>query len=744
MNMPPSPDPIQRHLAAVEAELSALEQNAETVLTERAAAQVLALAEAALGAGLADVHQTARSMASFLDGMQARCLDEQDHLQLKLLLDNLRREMHPPTAAATRDAPAAALVAGIAPSAATSNPRIALLIESRAIAAMLQETLAQASFSPRLLSSMHALESCVAHDYPAAIIADLALCRRDRDTRTTILSLRERFSPPPHLFCLAGADDFSARLEAVRLGATRFLKKPVETERLIAILKGVTAQTPTTPFRVVFIDDDRTMTTLYAAALGKVGCEVRALNDPLDAPGLVAEFQPDVIVTDLYMPGCNGLELAAVLRQDEAIADTPILFLSSETDIHRQMVALDLGADDFLTKPVDIAVLQAAIIGRAKRARMLKRSRREYQQVNDHLKRIELAIDRHSIVSIGDLQGNILYANQRFCDVSGYSATELLGSNHRIVKSGLHPPEFYREMWATISGGRTWHGEVCNRRKDGSHYWVEATITPQLDDHGLPVRYVSVRTDITPLKELQAQLMVAKAEAEAASQAKTVFLAHMSHELKTPLNSILGFSQVMQNDTMQPPTPDQAEMLGAIERAGRHLLELISDLVDLAKIETGHLGLNMEEVALAPLIRDCLALIKPQAQKLGIALVFDGQAEMARALADRIRVKQVLLNLLSNAVKYNRNKGIVTVEIRRHAEHWQVAVRDTGMGITPADQGELFQPFSRLRQNAEKAEGTGIGLSLSKSLVERMNGQIGVISQTSQGSEFWFNLPACD
>lgn len=740
-NSCPPTEEIERFFAVVEANIAALDQTPTQNMPDAVAGEVLALAEAALGQGLAEVHQTARSIASFLGGMRDRCLDESDRQQLNLLLGNLRRELYPQSAQASASP---TLLATIAPSSQTSNDRIALYIESRAIAAMLQETLARAGFSPRPLASMQALAQTTEHDYPAAIIADLSLCQRDTNTLAEITALRERISPPPHLFALASGDDIQARLQAVRLGATRFLKKPVDTERLIAILKGVTARTRTAAFCALFIDDDRSLTTLYAAAMAQAGIEVRTVNDPLAAPALVAEFAPDVIVTDVYMPGCNGLELAALLRQDESLADTPILFLSSETDIHRQMEALDLGGDDFLTKPVNMDVLQAAVIARAKRARMLKRSRREYQRVAEHLKRIELAIDKHSIVSIGDIEGNILYANQRFCDVSGYSATELLGANHRIVKSGLHPPELYQAMWATIKRGRTWHGEVCNRRKDGSFYWVDATITPQLDEQGQPVRYVSVRTDITPLKEMQAQLMVAKAEADAASQAKTIFLAHMSHELKTPLNSILGFSQVMQSDKTQPPTADQAEMLGAIERAGRHLLELISDLVDLAKIETGHLGLSMEEVVLAPLIRECLALLKPQAQQRGIALTFDGPDESARALTDRIRVKQVLLNLLSNAVKYNRDKGTVTVTVSRHGALWHVAVRDTGTGIAAQDQTALFVPFSRLRDTAQKVEGSGIGLSLSKSLIERMNGQIGVISQPGQGSEFWFDLPAAE
>ncbi|TAN51342.1 MAG: response regulator [Methylococcaceae bacterium] len=735
----PIQDEIDRCFSLVEARLAALEPLSAPQLPKDAAAALLALAEAALRQDSADVRQTVRSIVSFQDGLRDRRLEEQDRKQLRLLLDNLRRELQRqggPVVAVP------ALVTAIAPTARHDNGRVALYIESRAIAAMLHEVLEQAGFAPRTLSSMQELAQLEEQNCPAAVIADLSLCRRDADTLPIMTGLRARFAPPPHLFALAGADDIEARLCAVRLGATRFLKKPIDTTRLIAILQGVTARTRTENFRALFVDDDRSMTAVYAAAMQQAAIEAHVVNNPLEAPALIAELAPDVIVTDVYMPGCNGFELAALLRQDESLADTPILFLSSETDIHRQMEALDLGADDFLTKPVNMDVLQAAVIARAKRARMLKRSRREYRRVVEHLKSIELAIDEHSIVSIGDVEGKIIYVNRRFCEISGYSADELLGVNHRIVKSGLHPPGFYQVLWETISRGRSWHGEICNRSKDGGYYWVEATITPQLDDQGRVARYISVRTDITPLKEMQAQLLVAKAEAEAASQAKSVFLAHMSHELKTPLNSIIGFSQLMQDDPAEPVSTDQQEMLGAIERGGRHLLELINDLVDLAKIETGHMGLDMETLELAPVVRECLALLKPQAQRRGIALVFDEPDEAGRVYADRMRVKQVLLNLVSNAIKYNREQGRVTIGYCRRDGICQLQVRDTGPGIAPQDQTALFQPFSRLRGTAQQVEGTGIGLALSKNLIERMGGRIGVFSQPGEGSEFWFSLPA--
>lgn len=488
---------------SIESACAALLQTKSTRLGEEFALNTLVLADAAGELHLAEVQQTARSMGTFLDGLRERELDEQDRFQLKALFDNLSRAYHRHDALAAATVP---LVTPIAPRASSENDRVALYIESRAIAMMIGEVLRRNGFVPFTLESMKELDGLDEHNYPAAVVADQSLCLRDPDTAAAILALRERFTPPPHLFALAGGADVNARLQAVRLGATRFMKKPVDTDKLIAVLKGVTERSKVEPFRILFVDDDRALTGLYCTALEQCGAEVRAVNDPLEAPRVVATFAPDVIVTDVYMPGCNGLELAALLRQDEAIADTPILFLSSETNIQRQMAALDLGGDDFLTKPVNLEVLQAAVIARAKRARMLKRSRREYWSVVEHLQRIEMAINQHSIVSVGDLEGNILYANQYFCEISGYTQSELIGANHRIVKSGVHPAEFYRHMWETISAGKTWRGEVCNRRKDGSHYWVDATITPQLDENGRPVRYVSVRTDITALKEMQARM----------------------------------------------------------------------------------------------------------------------------------------------------------------------------------------------------------------------------------------------
>lgn len=281
------------------------------------------------------------------------------------------------------------LVTPVAPTSPRANQRVALYLDQPALQAWLGNALRHAGFVTVDLEGLSDLLKAGPDDYPAAIIADLDLCQHDSAAGAIIATLRQRFSPAPHLFCLASSGDIPARLEAVRLGATRCFAKPLDVSRLISVLKGVTAQTPVRPFRVLLAEDDRMLGELYQMALNHAGMEAVVTHNPLRVPELIAHFMPDVVVSDIYMPGCNGLELLTLLRQDDLLADTPIIFLSSDGDPHCQLEALDLGGDDFLVKPVDIAVFVATIRARAKRARALKRSRGEYRRLIDRMREME-------------------------------------------------------------------------------------------------------------------------------------------------------------------------------------------------------------------------------------------------------------------------------------------------------------------------------------------------------------------
>ena len=247
-------------------------------------------------------------------------------------------------------------------------------------------------------------------------------------------------------------------------------------------------------------------------------------------------------------------------------------------------------------------------------------------------------------------------------------------------------------------------------------------------------------SDSTERKHAELNLTAARLVADKANLAKSEFLSNMSHELRTPLNAILGFAQLLESGR-PAPTPTQKKNVDHILKAGWYLLELINEILDLSAIESGKLSLSMDVVSLAAVLQECRTLLEPLARQHGIDVIFDRIDGPCFVKADRTRCKQVLINLLSNAIKYNSAGGTVTVScVRRAADRIRVSVRDTGVGLTREQLAHLFQPFNRLGQQDGSEEGTGIGLVVSKRLVELMNGVMGMDSTVGRGSVFWFEL----
>ena len=291
-------------------------------------------------------------------------------------------------------------------------------------------------------------------------------------------------------------------------------------------------------------------------------------------------------------------------------------------------------------------------------------------------------------------------------------------------------------------------------RKDGSRFPAVVSVTALRDAQDTIIGYLLIGTDNTArmrveaeralldqaLQEKNVELQSAKVAAERANLAKSDFLSSMSHELRTPLSAILGFAQLMESGS-PPPTSSQRRSIDQILKAGWYLLELINEILDLALIESGKLSMSLEPISLPEVMRECEAMIEPQASTSGIRVAFAPLATSCFVRADRTRVKQVLINLLSNAIKYNRPGGTVTVESALTQAHSvRISVRDTGAGLAPAQVAQLFQPFNRLGQEGKDTQGTGIGLVVCKRLVEWMGGIIGVESTVGEGSVFWVEL----
>jgi signal transduction histidine kinase/ActR/RegA family two-component response regulator len=296
--------------------------------------------------------------------------------------------------------------------------------------------------------------------------------------------------------------------------------------------------------------------------------------------------------------------------------------------------------------------------------------------------------------------------------------------------------------------------ELTYIRKDGSRFGAVVSVTALRDAQDAIIGYLLIGTDNTArqrveeerarldqaLQDKNAELESAKFVAEKANLAKSDFLSSMSHELRTPLSAILGFAQLMDSGS-PPPTSSQKRSIEQILQAGWYLLALINEILDLALIESGKLSLSLEPISLTEVINECQAMIEPQAQKRDIRMVFPRFEIPHFVKAERTRVKQVLINLLSNAIKYNKVGGAVVVDCTIGTEgRIRISVKDTGDGLTPDKLLQLFQPFNRLGQETGIEEGTGIGLVVSKRLVELMKGVIGVESRVGEGSVFWIEL----
>jgi PAS domain S-box-containing protein len=344
-----------------------------------------------------------------------------------------------------------------------------------------------------------------------------------------------------------------------------------------------------------------------------------------------------------------------------------------------------------------------------------------------------------------DPSGIITDVNKQMEALTGCTRDELIGAPFKSYFTD--PDRAEASIKLVLSEKKVTNYELTARARDGKETVVSYNATTLYDRNRKLQGVFAAARDVTErnlldkvLQEKNVELKTARSVAEKANLAKSAFLSSMSHELRSPLNAILGFAQLMESDS-PPPTPAQKESIAQILRAGWHLLKLIDEILDLAKVEAKQVPLSWEPVSLTEVMLECQGMIEPQAQQRGIHMTYAQSDIPYYVLADRTRVKQVLINLLSNAIKYNREQGIVEVKCTESTpERIRVSVKDTGAGLNPEHLAQLFQAFNRLGQEAGGEEGTGIGLVVAKQLVELMGGVIGAESTVGVGSVFWFEL----
>ena len=388
---------------------------------------------------------------------------------------------------------------------------------------------------------------------------------------------------------------------------------------------------------------------------------------------------------------------------------------------------------------------------RNKHERELEQSTQNTLKALKNLEEQKFALDQHAIVAVTDVQGNIVFVNKKFTEISGYSEEELIGQNHRILNSGYHDASFFRDMYRTIASGKVWHNEICNVTKNGEHYWVDTTIVPFMGDDAKPKSYIAIRTDITANKKAEAMMLEAKEMAEESTRLKSDFLANMSHEIRTPMNGIIGATGLLLDTRLDSKQRNFADTTMSSAEA---LLVLINDILDFSKIEAGKLELETIDFDMQLLAEEVSEILALKCREKNIEMLLRYVPDTPRYFkGDPGRIRQILLNLLSNAVKFTES-GSVLLTVAVDEDYTgisqssnlpecesvlRISVQDSGIGIAEDKLDAVFKQFEQADSSTTRHfGGTGLGLAICKQLAELMGGEVGVDSELGKGSTFWF------
>ncbi|AFY73861.1 PAS domain S-box [Synechococcus sp. PCC 7502] len=557
---------------------------------------------------------------------------------------------------------------------------------------------------------------------------------------------------------------------------------------------------PIKPAVIFIVEDNPDNIRVLVRVLESAGYKTLVAMDGTSGIQKITKAMPDLILLDIMMPGIDGFETCKLLKQSLITQDIPIIFMTALASVADKVKGLSLGAVDYITKPFQQEEVIARIELHIKLRQLAQTLALQNQQLKLEISRREKVEESLQILSkateqspasivITNVYGEIEYVNPKFEELTGYTLAEVKGANSRILKTGFTSPESYQDMWQSISNGEDWHGEFQNRKKNGELYWEYASISAIKNIRGEITHYVAVKEDITQrklaqqsllqlnqeledmvtkrtsalqqseqhLKQINEQLMLSNLDLARATRLKDEFLANMSHELRTPLNAVLGLSEALQEELFGELNDRQKKSLAIIENSGEHLLRLINDILDLAKIESGKLELHIGEASVQSLCHDSVTFIQQIAlsKNIKVSILISDRFKDEKNFkiqVDELRVRQALINLLSNAVKFTPEGGNISLEIteevtddqedQKEVSYICFAVRDNGIGIAPKDVKQLFQPFIQIDSALNRQyNGTGLGLALVKNIAQLHGGTVNVESELDKGSCFTMRLP---
>ncbi|MCB0164050.1 MAG: response regulator [Anaerolineae bacterium] len=501
---------------------------------------------------------------------------------------------------------------------------------------------------------------------------------------------------------------------------------------------------------ILIVDDQESSRQVLRGLLLNDGYNLAFATNGEEALGLAAELLPDLILLDVMMPGMNGFEVCQKLRLDPHLSEILIIMVTALDDKRSRLRGLEVGADDFVNKPVDAAELKARVktITRLNRHRRLRSL--ELQAERDRTRAILEALGEAVVVT--DIDGYIQYLNPAAITLTGFSAKEALGQDWRVWQTEETQTKLKTQILSTLFAGETWYGEVVNRRKDGSTYDAALTIaplfTPANHAGSTIMGFVSVQRDITPLKQ--------------AERSKNEFVSNVSHELRTPLSVITLISDNLEGLYDRLDDAKRRKMIRDIQKHTESLNNLIGDVLEISRIDSGRISMDREVLNLTQLAREQVEEILPLAQQKGQSIRVVGKKQL-NVLGNQAQLQQIVRNLLNNAIKYTPDSGEIICTCAHLSipnpdnspefyHQWPgclelspgkwatLRVIDNGAGINDDHVAYVFDRFYRAKSQ-QNIRGTGLGLSISRDLVKLHNGHIAVASEVGQGSVFAIYLP---
>ena len=601
--------------------------------------------------------------------------------------------------------------------------------------------------------------------------------------------------------------------------------------------------------RILLVEDNPADAELCLRELKRAGWEVAAevVQTAEECAQCLRARAYDIVLADYGLPNWTGMGALELVRAQGT--DTPFILVTGSLGDEKAVECIKQGASDYVLK--QSLVRLPMVVRRALEEKALRAERRRAEAERA---RLMTAIEQAAeAIFITDTEGKIEYVNPAFTWMTDYSREEVLGQNLRLLKSDQQDPMFYQMMWETIRAGNIWQGELSNRRKDGSLYTEEMSITPVRGADGQITHYIALKQDVTqrkraeremarlaafphqnptavlecdpqggityanpaaqelsqslgaagsvaailpgdfvpaiqrclgskqgiqgietrvadrtllwffhPLPEANRvhiyglditerkraeeeriralQLQAANEALERADRMKSEFLADMSHELRSPLNSILGFSELLLENA-SGLTPEQREDLSIVHRKAQHLLVLVNDLLDLSRIESGQVELERTAIPVRDYLFSLMDAFAVHLREKNLQSKIEVEPPGLQVYADARRLEEILTNLTANALRYTERGGL-TLRAGARRDHVLFSVEDTGLGIAPEDQKRVFDKFYQVRRQAEGArQGTGLGLAITLRLVELHGGRIWLESRLGQGTRFFFTLP---